>query len=406
MTENAAIRTLVALDRGVHRDIVDSAIGPTSQIHVVGVVDGLSEGWKVLQETSPDLLVIICAGESDHALMLVDRATKERPERPVVVLAEGAQNGFVHRVFEAGADDIVTLPESADRIEFSLLKAVARKEGAASSAERGAPLVSVLGPKGGTGKTLTTVNLACALAKAEKRVLIVDLDLQFGDVGLSMGLRPERTLADLAKAGGSLDADKASAYTVEHAPSGVRALLAPTRPDQASYVTVDFLKSLYSAVRPAYDFVVVDTPPGFTPEVIASIDNSTDVCMVGMLDALSLKNTKLGLETLELMGYDPTRILVLLNRADSRVGIDREDVTAVLGREPDVLIPSDRDITRTVNEATPVVLGKERSEAAKAFRGLADRLIERVAAPVVPATAPSATAKNGSRRVLALGRRS
>src|SRR3712207_5302249 len=109
MSENSSIRTLVALDRGVHRDVVDAAISPTSQIHVVGVVDGLAEGWKVLQETSPDLLVIICAGESDHALLLVDRASKERPDRPVVVLAEGAQNGFVRRAFEAGADDLVTL---------------------------------------------------------------------------------------------------------------------------------------------------------------------------------------------------------------------------------------------------------------------------------------------------------
>jgi pilus assembly protein CpaE len=405
------IRTLVALDRGVPRDVVDTALPPTSDIHVVGVVDGLSESWKVLQETSPDLLVIICAGESDHALLLVDRATKERPNRPVVVLAEGAQNGYVRRVFESGADDIVTLPESPDRIQFALTKAVTRKLQSAVDAGGSAPLVSVLGPKGGTGKTLAACNLAVALSKAGQRVLVIDLDLQFGDVGLALGLRPERTLADLAKAGGSLDAEKVSAYTIVHEPSGLSTLLAPTRPDQAAYVTVDFLKSLYSAVRNSYDFIVVDTPPGFTPEVIASIDSSTDIVMVAMLDALSLKNTKLGLETLDLMGYDPDRVLVLLNRADSRVGIDNEDVAAVLGRKPDVLVPSDREITRTVNEATPIVLAKERSDAAKAFRGLAERFLarqaEKAAVAAREAAPPAAPSDNGApRKLLTLGRRS
>jgi pilus assembly protein CpaE len=410
------IRTLVALDRGVPRDVVDTALPPTSDIHVVGVVDGLSEGWRVLQETSPDLLVIICAGESDHALLLVDRATKERPSRPVVVLAEGAQNGYVRRVFEAGADDIVTLPESPDRIQFALTKAVARKQQASAEAGGAAPLVGVLGPKGGTGKTLTACNLAAALAKAGQRVLVIDLDLQFGDVGLALGLRPERTIADLAKAGGSLDAEKVAAYTIEHESSGVLTLLAPTRPDQAAYVTVDFLKALYAAVRSAYDFVIVDTPPGFTPEVIASIDSSSEILMVAMLDALSLKNTKLGLETLDLMGYDADKILVVLNRADSRVGIDGEDVAAVLGRQPDVLVPSDREVTRTVNEATPIVIAKERSDAAKAFRGLAERMVERQAAkaaalagsagsPPGPAAPAAPQSNGGGRKLLTLGRR-
>ena len=108
-------------------------------------------------------------------------------------------------------------------------------------------------------------------------------------------------------------------------------------------------------LRAKHDFVIVDTPPGFTPEVIASIDSSSHVCMVGMLDSLSLKNTKLGLETLELMGYDRDRIRLVLNRADSRVGITHDDVASIIGRKPDVLVPSDRDIPRSVNEGKPIV---------------------------------------------------
>ncbi|HEY8793076.1 MAG TPA: AAA family ATPase, partial [Gaiellaceae bacterium] len=306
------IKTLIALDDGVDPELVRAALPEgQSDIQIVGLVHGLDETWRILQETTTDLLVIACAGHSDRALFLVDAAVKQRPERPVVVLSEGSANGFIRRLFEAGADDIVLLPEPPDRVRFTLEKALARKQGSAvATGIAVAPMICVLGPKGGSGKTVTASNLTVGLAMAGYSVALVDLDLQFGDVGLALGLPPNKTIYDLAKSGGSIDAEKIEAYLAEHE-SGARVLLAPTRPDHATVVTVDFLRDVYSALRRSFDYVVVDTPPGFTPEVIASIDSSTHICLVGMLDSLSLKNTKLGLETLDLMGYDRDRICLV-----------------------------------------------------------------------------------------------
>jgi pilus assembly protein CpaE len=379
---NPAIKALVALDSGVEPDAVQAVLPvDDSQIEITGVVDGLEEAWTTLQETPTDLLVVAAEGYSDRALFLIDAAVKQRPERPVVVLTDGSPNGFLRRVFEAGADDVVALPESPESVLFTLTKAVARKQGAAvATGVSLAPMICVLGPKGGTGKTLTTCNLGVGLAKSAQRTVIVDLDLQFGDVSLALGLSPQKTIADLARSGGSLDAEKIDGYLVEHA-SGVRVLTAPTRPDQAGAVTAEFLRDVYAALRSAYDFIIVDTPPGFTPEVIASIDSSSDIVMVGMLDSLSLKNTKLGLETLDLMGYKQDRIRVVLNRAGSRVGITADDVEAVIGRRPDLLVPSDREISRSVNEGMPIILARERSEAAKAFRSLAGMYVGGQTAP-------------------------
>jgi pilus assembly protein CpaE len=366
------IKTLIALDEGVDAEVVRAALPEGhSAIQIVGLVHGLDETWRILQETTTDLLVIACAGHSDRALFLVDAAVKQRPERPVVVLSEGSANGFIRRLFEAGADDIILLPEPPDRVRFTLEKALARKLGSAvATGIAVAPMICVLGPKGGSGKTVTASNLTVGLALAGYSVALVDLDLQFGDVGLALGLAPDKTIYDLAKSGGSIDAEKIEAYLAEHE-SGARVLLAPTRPDHATAITVEFLRDVYSALRRSFDYVVVDTPPGFTPEVIASIDSSTHICLVGMLDSLSLKNTKLGLETLDLMGYERERICLVLNRADSRVGIDREDVVAVVGRSPDVFVPSEREIPRSVNEGQPIVLAQDRTEAARAFRDLA-----------------------------------
>jgi pilus assembly protein CpaE len=233
-----------------------------------------------------------------------------------------------------------------------------------------APLVCILGPKGGTGKTLTATSFSVALAEYGKSVALVDLDLQFGDIGLTMGLTPEQTIFDLVRVGGSLCAEELDGFLMAHS-SGVKVLIAPSRPDPAAVVSVDFLSQVYSTLRSMFDFVVVDTPPRFAPEVIATIDNATDVIMVGMLDALSLKNTRLGLETLDLMGFPAENVKLVLNRARGQVGVSEEEVVEIMGREPDIFVPSDRDIPRAVNEGKPILIAKPQAEASVAYRLLA-----------------------------------
>jgi pilus assembly protein CpaE len=371
------IRTLVSLDSGIEEQTVRAALPATPDIQIVGIVKGVDESWSTLQETPTDLLVIACSGYSERALFLIASAVKEKPGLPVVVLAQAAPEGFMRRLFEVGADDVVRLPESPEQVNFTLQKVLTRKRATGAPRANGdAPMICVLGPKGGTGKTVTSANLAVALVEAGKSVSVVDLDLQFGDLALCMGIRPERTIYDLVKSGGSIDSDKLEAYLMPHA-SGVRVLVAPTRPDQASAVSPEFLREIYPLLRATSDFVILDSSPGFTPEVISAIDNSSFICMIGMLDTMSLKNTRLGLETLDLMGYDSDRIVLVLNRADSRVGINDDDVLAVVGTRPDVKVPSDVQVPRAVNEGRPIVVARPDSAAAEAYRSLATEFLRR-----------------------------
>jgi pilus assembly protein CpaE len=379
MPQTSTISTLVALDAGVDENRVRNLLAEMPALEVAALVEGLDESWTALSGSVSDAVVVACEPQSEQALWFIRETARKHPDRPIVVLCAGSPNGLVRHAFEAGAEDLVVLPSDlgaeiapvAEELGFALEKAVARRNGAAAAgASALASLICVLGPKGGIGKTLTSANLAVALAGLGKRVVVVDLDLQFGDVGLSLGLTPEKTIYDLVKSGGSLDAEKLDAYLTRHG-SGARILMAPVRPDQAGAVTVEFLQGVYPLLRATNDFVVVDTPPGFMPEVITSIDASTHVCLVGMLDSLSLKNTKLGLETLELMGYERDRIRMVLNRADTNVGVTHDDVTAIVGRPADVLVPSHRDVVRSVNEGAPMVLSRPRSDVAKAYRALA-----------------------------------
>ncbi|HEV8461038.1 MAG TPA: P-loop NTPase [Gaiellaceae bacterium] len=383
------IRILVTLAEHADPRLAEQALDGDASLEVVGYAEHLDD-WRAFLEQPADVVVVACYGHDEGVTTMVNHAVRHRPDRPVVVMSEGSPNGFLRQAFEAGADDVITLPQSPEQVAFTLQKVIARRKGLAVPGKAAAPLIAILGPKGGTGKTLIATNLSVALAQRDANVVLVDLDLQFGDIGLALGLSPERTMYDLMKAGPPFDHEKLDRHLIRHS-SGVKVLIAPTRPDQASAVSIDFLRDIYASLRTMCDAVVVDTPPGFTPEVIATIDVSTDICMVGMLDSLSLKNTKLGLETLDLMGYDTDHVSLVLNRADSRVGITPDDVSTIVGRSPDVAVPSDREIPRSVNEGTPIVATRQQSGAAKAFRSLADRYAKTPAPQPAPLPSSPAT---------------
>ena len=392
------VKALLAVEPGVDAESVRDSLPSGEEFSVVHIAASGEDALNWLRNGVADLLLVACAGYSDRALLLLDAVARQNPDLSVMVLGHGSPNGFLKRAFEAGADDIVMLPATPEQIYFEIHKLMVRKQGAESPvAAENSRLVCVLGPKGGTGKTLTSTNLSVSLAQRGQSVALIDLDLQFGDVALCLGLPPERTVYDLAQSPGALDWDKLQAFLAVHS-SGVNTLIAPRRPDQASAVGAELLREIYAILRANFDWVVVDTPPGFTAEVITSIDNSTEIVMVGMLDSLSLKNTKLGLETLELMKYDPDRVYLLLNRAHSRVGISQSDVEAVLGRTPDVFIPSDREIPRTVNEGIPIVVARPQSEPAEAYGRLAGLLLGDAVGvqETVPVTASAA--EGGSKR--------
>jgi pilus assembly protein CpaE len=384
----------LVLEDGFDGAQVEEALPAGTRARTVRLTDAARMGVLPGDVTS-DLLIVGTAGHSDAALATIESAARQRPERPVVVLYAGSPNGFMEQAFAAGADDLIGLPLPPAQLAFALEKAVARRRGGVPDAAAGA-MITVLGPKGGTGKTMTACNLAVALALAGERPVVVDLDLQFGDVGLALGLRPERTIYDLAVSAGSLDSDKVEAFLAE-SDAGARALLAPLRPDQASAVDPAFLRSLFELLRSRYAYVIVDTPPAFTPEVIAAIDASSRLCVVGMLDALSLKDTKIGLETLAQMGLDPDEVTLVLNRADSNVGIAKDDVERLLGRKPDVFVPSDRAIPRAITDGRTIVEAEPRSGAAKAYRALAE-LYVRAEAPA--SEVESRAHDNGRRRTL------
>jgi pilus assembly protein CpaE len=376
------ITAAVAHDETAAIRLIGEHIPDDAGIDVTEVFSTFELNADAILRLDVDLLLVACREGSGGALDLLRLWNTVRSRTPVVILSHGSDHEFVQAAFAAGADDFLVLhpgpyiPEQISRdVEFAIRKAVTRNRTANDRGNEEGQLICVLGSKGGVGKTVAATNLGAALATRGKRVVLIDLDLQFGDVALALGLAPETTLFDLAVSGGSLDADKLDDFMLRH-PSGLRVLAAPARPDQAVSVTAQMLTTVYSLLRHEYDFVVVDTPPAFTSEVIATVDVATWICMIAMFDALSLKNTRLGLDTLELMGHPAEQVRVVLNRAGTNVGISDSDAVQILGRTPDVMVPSDREIPVSINDGVPITLSGSRSMAALAINSLADMFVQ------------------------------
>lgn len=380
MSSATSTRLSIAAHRDFPGSLLDGAMpnGDSGLLVASGMSDFGGALMAAERDNSEVLLAFTPTVPDVLDLLVHSRAT--RPDMGLVVAIPGPANGSLGEALMAGAHEIVILPAERSVVASAVQKAVARvttAAQAASTVDVRSPLIVVLGPKGGVGKTTVSTNLATTLAQRGHRTLVIDLDLQFGDVGLVLGVEPDHTIHDLVTAQGRLDGERLRGF-VGRSADGVDVLLAPVRPDQAEAVTPDRLTEILDIARTEYDAVVVDTPPAFTSTTITAIDNAQQAVMVGTLDLPGLKNMKVGLETLDLMGFDRERVVTVLNRSDSKVGLLAHDVKNVLGAVPQLEVPSDRRIPRSLNAARAIVVADPKAPPAKALRSLGDRIADAI----------------------------
>jgi pilus assembly protein CpaE len=315
-------------------------------------------------------------------------AIREHTRAPIIVIAAGESASLLEDALEADVADVMLLPQLTENVVFAIRKAAhtRRQLAVASPKTRQGRIVTVFSPKGGTGKTVMASNLAAAVAKYEaKRALLLDLDLQFGDAAIVLGIEPEKTIYDLVVAPGELDVEKLAGYITRH-PCGLDVLPAPLRPEDAELVTEGKLGLLLEVAKEAYDVIVVDTSPFFHGPMLATLDRTDDLLMICGLDVPTLKNVRLSLQTLELLSFPSHRIRFVLNRANSKVGLKRKEVEAALKMKVDIEIPSERTVPLSVNRGNPAVIQEPSADFSKAVRELAKTVL------------PAAAAATGQRR--------
>jgi pilus assembly protein CpaE len=351
------------------------ALGRHSEVEMVGWSEGVTESAATL--TGGHLQVVLHGTRNSGLPEDELAAIREHTQSPVILLASGEASALLEQALEADISDVLLLPQMTENVVFSIRKAShsgRRTVGAGSHAPRRGRIVTVFSPKGGTGKTVTATNLACTFAKYEgKNTLLLDLDLQFGDAAIMLGLEPEKTIYDLVVAPGELDSEKLAGYTTRH-PSGLDILPAPLRPEDAELVTEAKLARLLEVARESYDVIVVDTSPFFHGPMLATLDRTDELLLVCGLDVPTLKNVRLSLQTLELLAFPQNRIRVVLNRANSKVGMKPGEVEGALEVKVRFELPSDGKVPLAVNRGTPIVLADDKADFSRAMREMAKGL--------------------------------
>ena len=245
-------------------------------------------------------------------------------------------------------------------------------------------VITVMSTKGGSGKSVIATNLAVLLAqRTSDPVVLLDANLQFGDVAVLLRIAPEHTVLDATQNIHQLDEGMLRGQLQRHGPSGLWVLPAPVEPAQADDITPADLIKVIEVLRGFCAYVVIDTPGYFNDVVLSVLENSDEILFVSGLDIPNIKNVKLGLQVLHHLSLK-ARIRLILNRANSKVKLDVGEVLRTLQLQATALIPSEIAVPQSVNKGIPVVLDAPKSGASKAFRALADLFINDPAAAVPP----------------------
>lgn len=317
-------------------------------------------------------------------LTAAEQLLAARREVGAIMVTTELTTELLQRALRAGVKDVLQAPvdsgqlaEAVARVAATLTPAVSAPVPTAFAEGEGlGRVITVFSTKGGAGKSVIATNLAVVLAqRSERPVVLIDADLQFGDIAVMLKLAPQHTIVDAVSALDRLDLALMQSLLITHNPSGLRVLPAPLEPAFADQIGATEMVRIVELLRQFCAFVVIDTPAYFNDVVLGLIEESDDVLLVAGMDIPNIKNVKIGLQTLRLLNTPMEKVKLILNRANSKVKLDVGEVERTLGVQAEALVPSDVVVPQAVNKGEAVVLVAPKSGVAKSMEDLADLFI-------------------------------
>jgi pilus assembly protein CpaE len=313
----------------------------------------------------------------------VHRLTGLHPEVGAVFAVNELSTEVLQHALRAGARDAVviggeaSLRQSVDRVGELLAGSATRASHTpAIRTEDPGRLIVVFSPKGGVGKTCIAINVAVAMAaRSDEAVVLVDGDLQFGDVSVMLGLPPQHTVLDAAAAAQYGDMELVQTLPARHE-SGLLVLPAPIEAMPTDAMLPGEMVNICAALQAVAGHVIVDLPSVFNEYVLALVEAATDVLLVGSMDIPSIKNLKIGIQTLDLNAIAGSKLRLVLNHANAKVKLDVKEIEHVLGLSADFAVPDDLSVPVSVNTGVPVLLDDPKSPVARALDRIAVSLLE------------------------------
>ncbi len=407
MTTPGQINVLLVHPYADTAKFVATLLAFESDIHLVGTAASGEEARRKISETNPQIVLLASElPDVESTKLIFEIAT--RPKAPAVIVISTNENPeFLRRCMQAGARFYLVMPFTTEQLVTSIrtvctrleTERAARARSTASLGGTGAPtgplrpptgglggsspkLIAFFAPKGGVGKTTIAVNTAVGLRhRTGARVALVDADLSFGDLHLLLNLRPDHTIIDFVDHIGEADADYVRSVMTRHE-SGVRVLPSPISPEHAELIRAEHVKPLVSFLRRSFEYIVVDCAVSYDDRTLAFLDAADVIVVITAPEVGVLHNTVRFLELSRALGYPREKLQLVLNRADSEVGITPEDIEASLGQPLRFRIPSrGTQFALAANVGQPFIMQNGPSDASKAIFQLVDFLAGKAPVP-------------------------
>jgi pilus assembly protein CpaE len=398
------IRVLIVDDIPETRDHLTKLLGFETDIEVVGSASSGKEALDLAVKLSPDVVLMDINMPDMDGISATEQMSARAPGAAVVMMSVQGEADYLRRSMLAGAREFLVKPFSSDELTTSIRQVHIREReklsrmavvpvrstngtGAAADDREPGVIVAFFSPKGGVGRTTIAVNMAVAAATdLGKKVVLVDASFQFGDVGVLLNLNPRnKSIADLAPELEIGEPESLDTFVINHS-SGIRVLLAPPSPEMAELVTTSGVKRVLEALRAQHDLVIVDCTSWFNDTTLAILDMADVILTMLSLEITSIKNMRMFLEVADQLGYEPNKVRLVLNRADSTLGIRVSDVEHSIGRKVDHTIVSDgRSVVYALNRGVPFFLSNREAQVSQDVLRLATAIVGETRVAPLPA---------------------
>jgi pilus assembly protein CpaE len=410
------IRVLIVDDIPETRDHLTKLLGFESDIEVVGSAASGAEAIELAVKLTPDVVLMDINMPDMDGIAATEQLATHAPRTAVVMMSVQGEADYLRRSMLAGAREFLVKPFSSDELTASIRQVHLRERDKRSRMTVAAPagstngtgpkasgrepgqVVAVFSPKGGVGRTTVAVNLAVAAATdLGKKVVLVDGSFQFGDIGVLLNLNPKnKSIADLVPELAMGEPESLDTFVITHS-AGIRVLLAPPSPEMAELITASAIKKVLETLRRDADLVIVDCAAFFNDTTLAILDSADVILTMLSLEITSIKNMRLFLEVADQLGYEKGKVRLVLNRADSALGIRVADVEHSIGRKVDDTIVSDgRSVVYALNRGVPFYLSNREAQVSQDIL----RLAKAVAGERESAAAGEDAAKTAAKKSL------
>jgi pilus assembly protein CpaE len=392
------IRVVIVDDIAETRENIRKLLQFENDVEVVGVARTGKEGIEVASETKPDVILMDINMPDMDGIAATEAIRRILPYVQIVILSVQGDPSYMRRAMLAGARDFLTKPPTVDELTSTVRRSgkLAQEErskspspalpGSAGPAAAVIPsaangrIIVVYSPKGGTGTTTLAVNLAMTLHNDETPVVLVDGNLQFGDVAVFLNEQTKNSVADLSPRADELDAEVVENVLVRHAATGVKILAAPARPEYAEQVNGEQFGKVLQYLRSMYSYVVVDSSAALTDSILSAMDICDLIILLTTQDIPAIKNARLFLDLSDSLKLSRRRILFVMNKFDKRIGILPEKIGESFKHEVSAVIPyDDRVVVPSINRGVPFMLGDKSKPIARSMLSLAEVIRGRLA---------------------------